>query len=625
MEENDYSYIKDQIDVLRNAIPFLRDKSDSYVFSALCIKSDYYKNPNYVFGEKEIREMMVDGSNDGGVDAIFLDPNSDEAKNLVLVQSKFYEKKVSAEEIRSALHKMNDFYQNVNSGNYGTIRPDVQSRFLQMNAEIGDESKIQFVFYTSAPKKSIDSKKLIDNFSKNLKDSRIEIKILFQNDVKDEIIDSLSRKPFVESGKIFIDKANNYLEYGDEDEGQHAIIVSASAYQIKKLYATYQLALLSRNLRYHVKDKKSIDDAIQNTIDNSPDTFWFKNNGITIICDDFVLSGKEVKLSNFSIINGGQTTYNLHKCGELTEANDFYLPCKIIKAQGDTENDKNQFSLDIATATNSQKPIKQIDLKANTPEQIYFEREMINIGVFYKTKRGLDTPKRYSADYLHTDLGEVGKLMLAGIFELPASSRSKPSILYRDEFYGPVFKNGNRSQMASLAKEFLYVDFYFRNSFLSKYEKEVAEDPNKDELLEFARNSRTLCVAFVGLVARFKQGIITSEDLQFVFKHINDDYKDYLYDIFRKTGNMKSLFGQKTFENKESMDSILYGLFEVIISCGRIQYHNAKMIGSVTNVSNFLKKDANYYNLLCSYWSFMAKDCMSVLKDLINEYVSPLQ
>ncbi len=110
MEENDYSYIKDQIDVLRNAIPFLRDKSDSYVFSALCIKSDYYKNPNYVFGEKEIREMMVDGSNDGGVDAIFLDPNSDEAKNLVLVQSKFYEKKVSAEEIRSALHKMNDFY-----------------------------------------------------------------------------------------------------------------------------------------------------------------------------------------------------------------------------------------------------------------------------------------------------------------------------------------------------------------------------------------------------------------------------------------------------------------------------------------------------------------------------------
>lgn len=226
---------------------------------------------------------------------------------------------------------------------------------------------------------------------------------------------------------------------------------------------------------------------------------------------------------------------------------------------------------------------------------------------------------------MHTDLGEVGKLMLAGIFELPASSRSKPSILYRDEFYGPVFKNGNRSQMASLAKEFLYVDFYFRNSFLSKYEKEVAEDPNKDELLEFARNSRTLCVAFVGLVARFKQGIITSEDLQFVFKHINDDYKDYLYDIFRKTGNMKSLFGQKTFENKESMDSILYGLFEVIISCGRMQYHNAKMVGFVTNVSNFLKKDANYYNLLCSYWTFIAKDCMSVLKDLINEYVSSLQ
>lgn len=57
------------------------------------------------------------------------------------------------------------------------------------------------------------------------------------------------------------------------------------------------------------------------------------------------------------------------------------------------------FSLEIAKATNSQKAIKQIDLKSNAPEQVRFGNEMRNVGVFYQTKRGEKVPKDYSEDY----------------------------------------------------------------------------------------------------------------------------------------------------------------------------------------------------------------------------------
>lgn len=45
-------------------------------------------------------------------------------------------------------------------------------------------------------------------------------------------------------------------------------------------------------------------------------------------------------MKNFSIVNGGQTTYNLYKSKELNKDNDFYLPCKIITVRGNNEDEK---------------------------------------------------------------------------------------------------------------------------------------------------------------------------------------------------------------------------------------------------------------------------------------------
>ena len=448
-----YNFIQDKIAVMKKDYPSLRDKPDDYVFTALCVRANYYKNPAIDFNEQTISEFIVDGQYDGGVDALLLDPNSEE-ENLILAQSKFYQD-ITFENVRDAIQKIILFYKDMERGDYQNVNVQVQRRFLTLNAEVGDESKIRFAFYTSARKNRIRA----DRIEKIVKEQfqgndRFEVTLHYADDIVEEIKELESRRPTVESGIISIDEANNYLEYGED-----AVIVNASAFSVKELYARHSTNLLSRNLRYYIR-KRDIDASINDTIQHDPEQFWFRNNGITIVCDSFRVDGKEVHLKDFSIVNGGQTTTLIHKSKEITREKDLFLPCKIIKAMGEDVDEKNSFILDIAKATNSQKPIKQIDLKANAPEQVRFSNSMREVGIFYQTKRGETVPKAFKDCYRNTDLAQVGKLCLAGVFQLPAASRSKPSSLYNDRFYMPIFQ-GKQKSVASIVKELIYIDYFF--------------------------------------------------------------------------------------------------------------------------------------------------------------------
>lgn len=601
-----YDYIVSKIKSMKEVYPSLRSRSDDYVFSALCVKANFYKNPALILNESEFGEIVVDGQYDGGADILLSDPNS-EGADLVIGQSKFY-KTISYEDVLNAMLKMALFYKDMVRGHYEQVNATVQRRFLTLNSEIGDESKIRFVFYTSASQGGIRRDRIEKKFREQFTDSTaIDVSILFASDIEDEIKESESRRPTVESGKIRIDEAGNYLQYGE-----NAAIVNVSAYSIKQLYAQHNTNLLSRNLRYHIAGR-DIDKGIAETINTNPESFWLKNNGITIICDDFVIDGKEVKLRNFSIVNGGQTTYMLHKSASINDTNDLYLPCKIIKATGESEDEKNAFSLEIAKATNSQKAIKPVDLKANSPEQVRFAQAMREVGVFYQTKRGETVPTQFRAPYLNTDLLEVGKLCLAAIFQVPCASRSKPSSLYMDKYYEPVF-NGNQAQIARICKELLYIDNYFRTVFQRNFDRENGNMPNASTRISFAHNARTVCIAWAAFAARYSQGNITNQDLETIFSAArSDSAADSLYEVFRDLGNMQSLLPAAFVADKDKYDAALDKLFNAIINAGITSYSIACNYDSTLTATNFLKKDKNYYDILGMHWMTLQAEIQGVL------------
>lgn len=604
-----YELIKRKIDSLKTTYPSLRSKTDDYVFSALCIKANMYKNPALILNEQDFHDMIVDGQYDGGVDILLTDPSS-EASDLIIGQSKFYTS-ISTEDVTNALLKMAIFYKDMLQGHYEQVNATVQRRFLSLHSELSDEAKVHFVFYTSAPQSGINRTRIEKKFREQFADpNKIELSFYFAKDVEEEIKESESRRATVETGKIRIDEANNYLLYGDD-----AAIVNVSAISIKTLYAQHNINLLARNLRYHIAGR-DIDRAIEDTIQNEPESFWLKNNGITIVCDDFIIDGREVKLYNFSIINGGQTTYMLHKSRHIDEHNDLYLPCKIIKTAGETEDEKNTFSLEIAKATNTQKPIRPVDLKANSPEQVRFAQSMREVGIFYQTKRGEVVPRQFKESYLNTSLLEVGKLCLAGIFQTPGASRNKPSNLYSPQYYEKIF-GGNQMQIARLCKELLYIDYYFRNTFQKKFDRENASMPDANERIAFAHNARTLCIAFVAFASRVYQGNIEVQDLQTIFNASRSEGSlDTLYDIFADIEGVNYFIPPAIFASKDKYEAVLDKLFCVIINAGIINFNMASASDSALTATNYLKRDKNYYTILRTHWFSMQGEIQNVFSEL---------
>ena len=589
-----YSQIMDKINALKKKFPSLRAKPDYYIFSALCVEAHFYKNPENVLNESDFEEIIVDGCGDGGADIIVSDPDS-ETCDLIIGQSKFC-KKISKDEIINALSKMASFYNEMRTGHYEQFNLRVQSRFLTLDSEKAEESKIHFVFYTSAKSpKNFDTENIKKKFLAQFTNSEvIEISILFAEDIVKEIETAEAMKPVVERGKIEIDAKDNYLFYGD-----NAAIVNASAFSIKELYAEHNITLLAHNLRYHISGG-NIDKEIKSTIKDQPELFWMKNNGITIICDDFRIDGREVHLKNFSIVNGGQTVYVLHKSKSLDKNHDFWLSCKIIKTEGTTEKEKNIFSLEIAKAANSQKPIKPADLKANAPEQRSFAQAMRAIGIFYQTKRGEKVPKDFLPAYLHTKLLDVGKLCLAAIFQLPCKSRNKPSEVYKDNYYNPIFEDSTQKQIAQICKELLYINDYFTTKFLPKFEKENRGKPKASDRITFANVARTICISFTALAARYYQGNLTDEDITLMVEKSLDSVSKKLRDI----SNIKSLLPLKLYS--DAYDATLDKLFKAIINAGVTAYSYEHKNNESLTAANFLKKDDNYYEILKDNWDSLS-------------------
>lgn len=603
-----YKKIDDEIFSLKNNYSCLKDKNNDYIFNVLCLKNAFYKNPNLKFNDEIISESVVDGVNDGGIDFLISDPNSDNS-DLILAQCKHYSN-VSKDEVISAIHKLVDAFKKLNEGHYEDFKEMVPKRFLNLISEVGEESKIIFCFFASAQKNKINIKTL-NNIVKDAfnNDDKYELRVFFDEDICNDIDDSKSKRETVENGILKIDSSNNYLSYDDDN----AVVANISAFSLKQLYANNGINLFAQNLRYFIK-KKDIDDAIGETIRNSPDSFWYKNNGLTIVCQDFRIDGREIHLNNFSIVNGGQTTTLIYKSKDIDKDKDFYLQCKIIKNKGSEEEDKRYFVLDISKATNSQKAIKQVDLKANAPEQIRFGHEMENIDVQYITKRGENIKRNYKDDYKNTNLDEAGKLGLAGIFCLPATCRNKPSSMYNEKFYNIIFQK-NPKVSAAIIKDLLYANYYFQKKFLSKYD----ENTSSEDYVSFAHVSRTICLSFLGLSYRYLKNEFNPKEFISNINDRNDWYDNYFYNIFKNIDGFKRIFKKDLYESKrDELDAFLFDLFKGLINEGASFYSYAKANDPSLNASNYLKKDINFYSIIKSTWDKSLKTLIEKNKDLFE-------
>lgn len=573
LQEQDF--FDNQFRTLKDKYPSLRHLQDYHLFIVLCIKYFFFSESDAAFDPDIILSNLTDGKDDGGIDAIFNDPNS-EGNDVIILQCKYYEEsKLSASDVAGELYKINETLKKLASNKISEFNEQLVTAYRNATSLQEESGVTRICFFTSyEPKNKREKNKLEKSMQEYF--PSYDYDLCCRNDIASQVETCEAGKASVDYDKLLLDRTNNYLTYED------AVIVNVSALSLQELQNRRRNGLLGMNLRYYVR-QKAVDDGIKATIERDADNFWYKNNGILIVCDDYSIDGRELKLWGFSIVNGGQTT---NRIGNIDIANDFFLQCKVVKAKGKDEREKDDFIHSIAEATNSQKPIKKSDLKANTPEQARLHERLLHEGVYYMTKKGDRPTKQFSQKYQVATLEQVGKICMAGTLQMPGSARSNSQRMYNDDYYYSLFGPDAR---AGVIADYLKISYYYDN-----YLKSGLKGQGFDEefALPMLRNGRTFQFACIGFLCKIVYGVFQYETVSFLF-----DNTDELKKVLRSMGDMKHLITNKSIPDEEKCFYTIFSAIggDVLAYCFEAAIDQALRDQRTLAASDYLKSDLNYY------------------------------
>ncbi len=431
--------------------------------------------------------------------------------------------------------------------------------------------------YKPTPEQKINAISEID--SERFLGIDMTAEIVFGDDIEEEIYQSSSDVSCVDDGYLMLDKENNFLTYGNEN----SLIVNICASSLADNFKKYgKSGLLAMNLRYYIPNKK-VDNDLTDSILRKGQDFWYLNNGIIIVCDDYKIDGKKLILKNWSIVNGGQTTRMI---GTIPFKNDFVVSCKVIKNKYPLDSDESlSFVSSVAEASNSQKPIKSADIIANRVEQRKLKSKFASEGLFLQVKRGEATKKaikeKYPMDYQRTDNQELAQLIYSLVYQKPGTARNnKNSLFTNEETYQKIF----------VAHDYnidLLKDILFLKSAYVIWEKKIS----KSEYIDSTKK---------GLVKNGKYFILAATFLLFKLH-----YSPKMLEIL-KNNDANAPENEKIFSDLSFNHRIFSGSFEdvkdKIINIFEYTYDNflslafseLKEAKPETSYSNFTKINKNY-------------------------------
>lgn len=569
-------YFDFRFDALKAKYPSFVRQSDFRLFTLLNLKYFFFSESNVAFDQDLALTYLTDGANDGGIDAIFNDPTS-EGNDVIIVQSKYYiQSPLSSDQVVGELYKISETVKDLKRNKVAGYNEAVVTAYRNATSQMEDNGEMRVYFFTSfQPSTKKDRNKLqksIANYFNNFDD----IVLNYKDDIEAQIDLCDNGKLYVEYDKLMLDAIGNYLKY------ENSVIVNISAKSLQDLQNRRRNGLLGLNLRYHVKNKK-VDSAIQNTISSDSTNFWYKNNGILIVCEDYYIDGKEVKLTNFSIVNGGQTTTMIGSI-DIPDT-DFFVQCKIVKTKGTKQKEKDQFIHNIAEATNSQKPIKDAGIRANSPEQLYLTVRLKNKGVYYITKRGDKVPKQYTELYQSANLEQVGKLSLACVLQMPGTARSNSARMYKDEYYYPIFgENAKERVIADILKIGYYYDSFVKTQLKGRGYDEVT-------VLPMMKNGKTFQLACISLLAKIINGVFEYDTLASDFNNL-----DSLKITIKSINGLDKIIAN----NLNNEEEVFFNIFstigdEILGYCFSNALEKAMENQKSLAPSDYVKSDNNYY------------------------------
>ena len=383
----------------------------------------------------DIDESIVDGSNDCGIDAIYIDEIEGQRPEVYIFQSKYHTKN-NAFEVNfegSALEKMQNAINNF------ILRETFDKSYQnnELNDRLNNVRTLDMPIYhiifcsnTLPPNKEAREKYNDFIMGHDLMKS-LETHYVHISEISQFIIPKQTRNI---TEKLQFTGEKITTEIGSV----RMVLGSISVKDLAKLREVHGEALFDKNVRGFLTRRNIINRKIEETASSEEDSpyFLFLNNGITIVCDDFTadtrLKAASIKIENMQIVNGGQTTnsiFEAYKKNILRD--DAEVLVKVLRISD------NKLLEKIILSTNSQTRVTDRDLRSNDDVQKLIEKVLLDYGYYYEARKD-----KYKGDKKaygkRVDAEVAAQSYYAAIKQAPAIAKNQKRKLFGD-YYDSIF------------------------------------------------------------------------------------------------------------------------------------------------------------------------------------------
>lgn len=237
---------------------------------------------------------------------------------------------------------------------------------------------------------------------------------------------STSRKIALAENPISTDTAGGYIGVVQLDEYERFITDGSG-----KLDAS----LFEANVRDY-EGETTVNKSIQSTLEQrDPNVdFWWLNNGVTIVADRVQPANKLLELDSPQIVNGLQTSHEIYKRSRDSEVvgESRSVLVKVIQAQDDKIRDR------IIRATNSQTSLGPSALRATDKVQRQIEEHLASQGLFYERRRHLYNNQGVPVQKL-VSIDQMGQAVLSALAQFPHIARGQMSRVFEGDIYDLLF------------------------------------------------------------------------------------------------------------------------------------------------------------------------------------------
>lgn len=226
------------------------------------------------------------------------------------------------------------------------------------------------------------------------------------------------------------------------------------------------------NIRQWMQFKTTVNKGIRGTLQSNPEKFFYYNNGITIVVNDFdELGDNLIELYAPQIVNGAQTSNSILDHSKRTKNMNGSMTVTIIKA--DDEQEQNN----ITKYRNSQNSVRGKDLVSLMDFHKSIKSQLKNCGYFYEIQAGSFDIKSKSKQSQYTGYSvynnylpdnhkkvivakDAIQALVAGIEQRPTEAYSSPAqFLPRGSKYDDIFNDNLKDDYRLLLYPYLVKEY----------------------------------------------------------------------------------------------------------------------------------------------------------------------